>query len=127
MIVMNIESFRKYCLSFKGVHDKMPFDKAKTEYDKNLMTFSVMNKWFCFVNIETFDFCDLKCDPQESIELQEKYEGIKPGYHMNKEHWISVYFNRDVPKDKIKELVKKSYNLIVQGLTKKEQEEIKSR
>ena len=88
------------------------------------MTFSVMDKWFCFVNIDAFDFCDLKCAPDESVELQEKYNGIKPGYHMNKKHWISVYFNKDVPDSKIKELVEKSYELVVAGLTKKEQDEL---
>lgn len=102
----------------------MPFSKAGSEYDKNLMTFSVMDKWFCFVNVDVFDFCDLKCDPEESKELQEQYQGITPGYHMNKEHWISVHFNKDVPDSKIKELVKNSYDLIVAGLTKKQREEL---
>lgn len=32
---MNIEDFRIYCLSFKGVQDKMPFDKAASEYGRN--------------------------------------------------------------------------------------------
>lgn len=121
---MNIEDFRKYCLSFKGAHDKMPFGKAGSEYDKNLLVFSVMDKWFCFVNVDEFDFCDIKCDPEESQELRQQYEGIKPGYHMNKRHWISVYFNKDVPDIKIKELVKKSYELIVQSLTHKERDEL---
>lgn len=48
--------------------------------------------------------------------------GIKPGWHMNKKHWISVYFNQDVPDKEIKELVKKSYDIIVRSLTKKERE-----
>jgi predicted DNA-binding protein (MmcQ/YjbR family) len=122
--MMNIEDFRKYCLSFKGAEDKMPFEKSKSEKDKSIMTLSVMNKWFCFVSIDHFDFCDLKCDPDESKMLQEEYEGIVPGYHMNKKHWISVYFNKDVPKEKIESLVKKSYNTIVAGLTKKQQEEL---
>ena len=41
---------------------------------------------------------------------------------MNKKYWISVYFNQDVPDYKIKELVKKSYEIVVGNLTKKEQE-----
>ena len=41
---------------------------------------------------------------------------------MNKKHWISVYFNQDVPDKKIKELVKKSYDIVVKSLTKKERE-----
>ena len=32
---MNIEEFREYCLSFKGVHDRMPFKKATSEYDRD--------------------------------------------------------------------------------------------
>lgn len=121
---MNIEEFREYCLSFKGANDKMTFKKATSDYDKNILTFSVMDKWFCFVNIEKFDFCDLKCDPMESKQLQGEYEGITPGYHMNKDHWISVYFNKDVAKSKIESLVKDSYNLVVAGLTKKQQKEL---
>ncbi len=41
---MNIEDFRTYCLSFKGVSEKMPFGKASTEYDRNLLVFSVCDK-----------------------------------------------------------------------------------
>lgn len=41
---------------------------------------------------------------------------------MNKKHWISVYFNQDVPDKEIKELVKKSYDIVAKSLTKKEQE-----
>lgn len=117
---MNIEDFRTYCLSFKGVNEEMPFGKAPTEYDKNLLLFSVLGKWFCFVNIEIFDFCTLKCTPEQSKELQEKYEGIKPGYHMNKKHWISVRFNEDVPESVIKQLVRQSYELVVNSFTKKQ-------
>jgi predicted DNA-binding protein (MmcQ/YjbR family) len=72
------------------------------------------------VNIEVFDFCTLKCDPEESEKLQARYEEITPGYHMNKKHWISVGFNGKVPDALIKELVKKSYGLVVDTLAKKE-------
>ena len=58
--LMNIEDFRTYCLSFKGVSEKMPFGKASTEYDRNLLVFSVCDKWFCFVNVDVFDFCNGK-------------------------------------------------------------------
>ena len=119
---MNIEEFRTYCLSFPGACDKMPFDKAASEYDRELLVFCVRDKWFCFVNIEIFDFCCIKCNPDESGELQTEYTGVRPGWHMNKKYWISVYFNEDVSDDKIKELVSKSYNIVVKSLTKKERE-----
>lgn len=121
---MNIEEFRAYCLSFKGVHDKMPFEKATSEYDRNLLVFYVVDKWFCFVNVDEFDFCNIKCIPEQIETLQDRYDGIKPGYHMNKKYWISVYFNEDVPDKTIKELVKQSYDIVVGSLSKKEREEL---
>lgn len=124
---MNIEDFRKYCLSFRGVHEKMPFDKATSEYDRNLLVFCVADKWFCFVNIDVFDFCNLKCRPEQTEDLREKYEGIRPGYHMNKRHWISVYFDSDVPDETIKELVKQSYDIVVASLSKKEKEALQTK
>lgn len=123
---MNIEDFRTYCLSFKGVHDKMPFEKAASEYDRNLLVFYVADKWFCFLNVEVFDFCDIKCPPEQIADLQERYEGITPGYHMNKKHWISVHFDRDVPDKTIKELVKQSYDLVVASLSKKERDALQA-
>ena len=119
---MDIEEFRTYCLSLKGAQEKMPFNKATSQYDRDLLVFQVCDKWFCFVNIDAFDFCDLKCVPEQITELQERYEGIRPGYHMNKKHWISVYFHQDVPDSLIKKLVLQSYNLVVSSLTHKQRE-----
>lgn len=123
---MDIEEFRTYCLSFKGVHDKMPFEKAASEYDRNLLVFYVLDKWFCFVNIDVFDFCTKKCDTEQIEELQDRYEGIKPGYHMNKKHWISVYFDKDVPDKTIKDLVKRSYETVVSSLSRQERETLQA-
>lgn len=119
---MNIEEFREYCLSFKGVSEKMPFPNVPDKYSRDVLCFYVLEKWFCFVNIEVFDFCCIKCIPDESRELRDKYVGITPGWHMNKKYWISIYFNQDVPDEKIKELVSRSYELVVGSLTKKEQQ-----
>ena len=66
---MNIEDFRTYSLSFKGMNEKMLFGEAASEYDCNLLVFSVLDKWFCFVSIDVFDFCDIKCDPELREEL----------------------------------------------------------
>ncbi len=102
----------------------MPFDKVTSEYDRNLLVFCVLDKWFCFVNVDVFDFCNIKCNPEQIEELQERYEGIRPGYHMNKKHWISVCFNQDVPDSKIRELVRESYDIVVASLTKKQRQEL---
>lgn len=123
---MNIEEFREYCLSLKGVYEKMPFLNVPNKYSRNCLCFYISNKWFCFVNIEIFDFCCIKCTPNESGELQSRYVGITPGWHMNKKLWISVYFNQDIPDNMIKTLVKHSYDIVVNSLSKKEKEELQS-
>ena len=109
--MMNIEEFREWCLSFEGVREKMPFGKATSEYDRNLLVFEVADKWFCFVNIDLFDCCCIKCDPERIAELQAQYEGITPGYHMNKRHWLSVLLDGSVPAQDIFPLIDASYAL----------------
>lgn len=53
---MNIEEFREYCLSLNGVYEKMPFTNVPDKYSRDVLCFYVGSKWFCFVNIEVFDF-----------------------------------------------------------------------
>lgn len=118
---MNIEDFRNLCLSLKGTTEKMPWKEP--EYS-GIIVFSVGGKWFGFVDMDKFEFCNLKCLPELSLELQGRYNGIAPGWHMNKKHWISVYFNSDVPDSKIKELVIAAHDLVFRSLPKKVQSEI---
>ena len=115
---MKVEEFRDYCLSLPHVTEKMPFTTVKDLYSRNVLCFYIDNKWFCYVNIEVFDRCCLKSVPEEAIELRERYEGIRPAWHMNKRIWNDVYFNSDVPDNLIKDLVNKSYGLVYDSLTK---------
>lgn len=114
---MNIEALRDYCLSFSGVTESFPFDKST-------LVFKVMNKMFTLVDVDTFDFVNLKCDPEKAIELREEYSGIRPGYHMNKKLWNSVYINDDVDDSLIFELIDHSYREVVKTLPKKVQKEL---
>lgn len=122
---MNIEDFRYFCLSLPGVHDDFPFGKATSEYDRNLLVFYVMDKWFCFVNAEVFDFCTIRCATEEISGLIERYAGIiTPGWHMNKRHWISVRFDGDLPASEILDLVRRSYELAKAKLTASQRREL---
>ena len=33
---------------------------------------------------------NLKCDPDLALDLRDRYEQVRPGYHMNKKHWNTV-------------------------------------
>ncbi len=115
---MDIESFRNYCLAKKGVTEELPFDE-KT------LCFKVMGKVFALTDIDNFEFINLKCDPEKAVELREKYDAVRPGYHMSKKHWNSVYMNESLEEDLEKELIDHSYDLVVKKLTKTQKEELK--
>lgn len=116
---MNIEEFRDYCLSFPGVTEGFPFGE-------DTLVFKVMGKMFAITGVDDFEFINLKCDPERATILREQHEEIKPGWHMNKIHWNSVYPDGMLDDELIKELITDSYELIVESLPKKKKEELKS-
>lgn len=117
---MNIEDFRSYCLSLPQATENAPW--TETQY-QNLLTFTVAEKWFCLLDIEN-KFCDVKCEPDKIEELQSKYNGVQPAWHMNKTHWIKIVLDSDVPERAIESLVKRSYDLIVKNLAKSKRQEL---
>ena len=56
------------------------------------------------------DILDVKCHPGKTGSLR-KLEGVFPGYHMNKEHWISVLLDGSVAARQVHELIEDSYEL----------------
>lgn len=117
---MNIESFRLYCLSKKGVTEEFPFDEVT-------LAFKVMGKIFALTGLDSEEFTvNLKCSPDWAIELRERHEEVQPGFHMNKKHWNTVKFDGDLEEDFLKELVDHSYQLVVKGLRKKDREALES-
>lgn len=60
---------------------------------------------------ENSDVLNLKCDPIFAFAVVDN-ERIFPGFHMNKEHWISVLLDGSVPIDELKNLVDMSYDLV---------------
>jgi predicted DNA-binding protein (MmcQ/YjbR family) len=111
--MLNIESLRDYCLSKPGVTEGFPFDNET-------LVFKVMSKLFALTNIELFGSNNLKCDPEMAIELREKYDCVKPGYHMNKKHWNTVQIDGSIPDQLILDWVDHSYDLVAQKLSKEE-------
>ena len=108
---MNIESFRTYCLIKKGVTEEFPFDEET-------LALKVMGKIFALTNINGFSSINLKCDPENAIELREKYAAVQPGYHMSKKHWNTVLIDGSVPDKLLRQWIDESYHLVVSGLTK---------
>lgn len=114
---MDIEEIRNYNLSKRGVTEGLPFGD-------DTLVFKVLEKVFCLLNLDPPHSINLKCDPEKAVELRERYEAVRPGYHMNKKHWNTVDLDRSVPDKFIKEWIDHSYELVVDKMTKKEKEEL---
>lgn len=60
----------------------------------------------------------LKCSPQDSEMLRDIYPSIRPGYHMNKKHWITIYPGKEITTELVQDLVIASYELVISKLPK---------
>ena len=60
---------------------------------------------------EGVDVINLKVDDLFFRDLLIREEGIMPAYHMNKQHWITVRLEGDVPEDLLGTLIRMSYDL----------------
>jgi len=113
---MNIEEFHQYCLVKPGAEETFPFDKTT-------LVFKVMGKMFALTGLDNEQFeVNLKCDPERSIELRDQYCDIRPGFHMSKKHWNTVFCEGELEERLIRDLIDHSYELVVSKLTKKNKE-----
>lgn len=93
----------------------------------NWIRYQIGGKLFAAVCLNEEDepyYITLKLEPEEGDFLRKQYEDIVPGYYMNKVHWNSVRSDGAVPDDLLKDLLDKSYQLVLGGLSKKKQQEI---
>ncbi|MCM8568663.1 MmcQ/YjbR family DNA-binding protein [Gramella jeungdoensis] len=116
---MNIDTFRNYCLSKKGVTEDLPFGPDN-------LVFRVMGKMFSIVSLDEVPLrANLKCDPERALELREEYDGsILPGYHMNKQHWNTLVLDHRLDPKLVFELIDHSYELVADSLSKKLKKEL---
>ena len=120
---MNIEDLRDCCLNVKNAEECTPFGE-------DVMVYKIMNKMFAFFPLnpkEAGYFVVLKCNPEKSAELREKYQGVAKGlYAGDSLMWNSVYIQKDVPDSLIVELIGHSVEEVLRNLSKKKQEEYRT-
>lgn len=85
-------------------------------------------KWYAVImNVEksklgldgngTVEIMDVKCDPEMTGMIIQTY-GFLPGYHMNKQHWITILLDGTVGESKILDFLDMSYDLMDSGIGK---------
>lgn len=97
--------------------------------DWNWIRYKVDDKMFVAVCLDDNDkpkYITLKLNPIDGEFFKNSYEDIIPGYYMNKTHWNSIKADGNVPENVVKDLLDKSYNEILNKLTKKKRAEILS-
>lgn len=109
---MNIEELTEYCQSLKQVTTEVLWE--------NVLVFKVGGKMFCFVPLDEELKMNLKCDPDEALELRERFSSVLPGFHMNKKYWNTVLMDGSVSDNMLRGWIRKSYGLVVKKLPKRE-------
>ncbi|MEV7553849.1 MmcQ/YjbR family DNA-binding protein [Amycolatopsis sp. NPDC089917] len=116
---MTPAALRKLCLGFPGAREEFPFDE-------NSSVFKVAGKMFALSPLKAEPLrINLKCEPDVAVRLRAEHPAIIPGYHMNKQHWNTVRLDGSLTDDFVREMIEDSYDLVVAGLPKREQEKLK--
>ncbi len=118
---MDLPDVIEHCLSLPSAEETQPFGPEALVYKVGGKMFAVT------VPEEHPASINLKCDPQRAVELRDKYQGIRPGWHMNKKHWNTVMLDGSVPPKLVRELVEHSYALVFAALPKKTQESLRGK
>lgn len=109
------------CLTLQGAKETFPFDKK-------MHALTLGGKIFALIHMYHGDlYVSLKCQPERIDQLRDEYNSIKPGYHLNKKHWITLVINEQYDVDAETEfaLIQNSYQLIFQKLPKKAQNTVR--
>jgi predicted DNA-binding protein (MmcQ/YjbR family) len=107
---MDAAEFREYCLTKAGASEGTPFGP-------DVLVFKVGGKMFALAALdEVPTTVNLKCNPDLALDLRDRYEQIKPGYHMNKKHWNTIEIEGDIPAIELRRMIDHSYELVVNNL-----------
>jgi predicted DNA-binding protein (MmcQ/YjbR family) len=106
---MDLAKFREYCLSKSGATEGTPFGP-------DILVFKVGGKIFALASLDEVPArANLKCDPDLALELRDRYEQVRPGYHMNKKHWNTVEIEGGIPDVEVRSMIDHSYDLVVKN------------
>jgi predicted DNA-binding protein (MmcQ/YjbR family) len=109
---MDLAEFREYCLSKPSTTEDTPFGP-------DVLVFKVRGKMFALAALVAVPTTvNLKCDPDLALDLRDRYDQVRPGYHMNKKHWNTVEIESGIPDADLRKMIDHSYDLVIKGLPK---------
>lgn len=117
---MKYEWMDAYLLAKPGVTKDL-------QSDWNWIRYHVGGKMFAAICLDDAGkpyYITLKLEPLEGEFWRGQYEDVIPGYYMNKLHWNSIRPDGAVPDGILRDMLDKSYALVLGGLSRKRQREI---
>lgn len=114
----------------------MPAATCGYPFGDQAAVFKVGGKMFALVTAEgPPEHITLKAEPSDCEALRAQYDSVRPGYYMNKRHWITIDLGSaatkdplpedpkdsrpEVPMEEVHELIQESHRLVVAGLPKR--------
>jgi predicted DNA-binding protein (MmcQ/YjbR family) len=110
---VDAKAVRDWCLEQRGAVEEFPFD-AQTSVFKvagKIFALSALNRTPLEVSV--------KCEPGLALMLRDSYPAIRPGYHLNKQHWNTITLDGSVPEQHVRDMIEDSYDLVVSALPKR--------
>ena len=116
---MEYEALCEYLEAKPAARRDMPFGP-------DALVFKVLDKMFALVAWQAEPLTiSLKADPIDAVILRKQYPAVKPGYHMHKRHWNTITMDGSVPDEEIRLMIDESYDLVVQGMTRAKQDQLR--
>ena len=112
------EEIVRYCLAKQGAREDYPFGPDPLVVKVGSKMFALLSAPGQPVHIS------LKCEPEIAYLLRQQYPAVKPGYHMNKQHWNTVACDGSVPDEELRWMIDQSYALVARSLKKAEAKEL---
>lgn len=110
---MNIEDVRQFCLSLRNTTECLPFDDVS-------LVFKVENKMFLLLPLDAAEpSLSVKCHPDQVEDLRERFRAVEPAFHFNKKYWNTIYLERDMSENEIKQWICHSYREVIAKLPRK--------
>jgi predicted DNA-binding protein (MmcQ/YjbR family) len=103
-------------ITHKDVEDyllSMPNARLDYPFGEGVAVYKVGDKMFALVAEGKQPVqLSLKCAPELSEVLREKYEEVMPGYHLNKKHWNTLVLSGQLGLEEVQDLIRHSYQLV---------------
>src|SRR5262250_2621320 len=99
---MNVDSIRKYCLSFPNATENLPWADD--------LCFKIAGKIYVILGLDNPRLC-FKCTPETFSELIER-EDIRPAPYVGRYKWVMLDRLDAVGSPELEDLIRQSYEMV---------------